>query len=75
MLEGRCSEIKEEGPPGPGAIRCSGPPASMPRVPSCSKPQLVVIARHKCPALADEEVEIDAFIGLQHMVDVKLPVT
>src|SRR6476661_6404503 len=34
----------------------------------------VVIFRNECTALADEEVEIGAFISLQHMVNVELPV-
>src|SRR3954471_5780098 len=49
---------------------------SAPRTCSCSslKRGSVVIARHERAALADQEVEVGALVGLLHMVEVELPV-
>src|SRR5688572_33480365 len=35
---------------------------------------LMIIARHEGAALADQEVEIRALVGLEHMIEVELPV-
>src|SRR5207244_12973588 len=43
---------------------------SAPRTCSCS----VVITRHERAALADQEIQIRAFVRLQHVVEVKAPV-
>jgi hypothetical protein len=34
----------------------------------------VIVARHKRSTLAYQEVQVNAFVGLQHMVDIQLPV-
>jgi len=34
----------------------------------------VVVFGHEAAALADQEVQVGALVGLQHMVDVELPV-
>src|SRR6478735_202057 len=34
----------------------------------------VVVARHECAAFAHQEIQVHAFVGLQHMIDIELPV-
>src|SRR5664280_434699 len=38
------------------------------------EPSSMVVAWHEGAAPADQEVEVDAFVGLQHVIDVELPV-
>jgi hypothetical protein len=35
----------------------------------------VVVTGHKSTTMATQKVQIGTFVGLQHVVDVKLPVT
>ena len=38
------------------------------------RPKLMIVARHKGAAFADQEVEVHTFVGLQYMVHIQLPV-
>ena len=57
----------------PGMTETTKPGMTTPTTPSLQCISVVVFG-HGRAALADQKVHVRAFVGLQHMVDVELPV-